>query len=127
MENFQVALGDATSFKWEQPIDAVACEGYLGKPMSKIPTEMALKEQKQECSAIILGFLKNLAGQIKNDTPVVIAVPAWLREDGTYSRLNILDEIDKLGYNVKDKSREGLLYHREGQIVARDIIILRKK
>ena len=118
---------DATSFQWKQPIDAVACEGYLGKPMSKIPTEMTLKEQKQECSAIVLGFLKNLAGQIKNDTPVVIAVPAWLREDGTYSRLNILDEIDKLGYNVNNKSREGLIYSREKQIVARDILILRKK
>ena len=124
---FSLNQGDATSFQWEQPIDAVACEGYLGKPMSKIPTEMALKEQKQECSAIILGFLKNLAGQIKNDTPVVIAVPAWLREDGTYSRLNILDEIDKLGYNVNNKSREGLIYCREKQIVARDILILRKK
>ena len=118
---------DATSFQWKQPIDAVACEGYLGKPMSKIPTEMTLKEQKQECGAIVLGFLKNLVGQIKNDTPVVIAVPAWLREDGTYSRLNILDEIDKLGYNVNNKSREGLIYSREKQIVARDILILRKK
>ena len=38
-----------------------------------------------------------------------------------------LDEIDKLGYNVDNKSREGLLYHREDQVVARDILILRKK
>ena len=118
---------DATSFQWEQPIDAVACEGYLGKPMSKIPTEMELKKQKQECDAIVLGFLKNLVGQIRKDTPVVIAVPAWLREDGVYSRLNILDEIDKLGYNVNNKSREGFIYSREKQIVARDILILRKK
>ena len=123
---FSLNQGDATSFQWEQSIDAVVCEGYLGKPMSKTPTEMELKKQRQECGAIILGFLKNLTGQIKKDTPVVIAAPAWLREDGTYSRLNILDEIDKLGYNVNNKSREGLLYHRDSQIVARDIIILRK-
>ncbi|MBQ3296701.1 DNA adenine methylase [Candidatus Saccharibacteria bacterium] len=124
---FRVLVGDATSFAWSQPIDAVACEGYLGKPFSKIPNEMELKEQKQECGSIILGFLKNLAGQIKKDTSVVIAVPAWLREDGTYERLKILDQIDKLGYNVDNKSLEGLIYHRKGQIVARDIIILRKK
>ena len=124
---FQVSLGDATSFTWSQPIDAVACEGYLGKPMSQVPSEMKLKEQKQECGVIILGFLKNLAGQVKPGTPVVIAMPAWLRENGQYSRLEILDEIEELGYNVNNKSREGLLYHREGQIVARDIIILRKK
>ena len=124
---FQVQVGDATSFQWEQPVMAVACEGYLGKPFSTIPTEMELKEQKQECQGIILGFLKNLAGQIKTDTPVVIAGPAWLREGNKYERLNILDEIDKLGYNVNNKTREGLLYHRDGQVVARDILILRKK
>ena len=153
---FQISQGDATSFQWTQPIDAVACEGYLGKPFSKVPSEMELREQKQECGAIIIGFLKNLAGQIKSDTPVVIAVPAWLRPDGSYERLEILDRlrssseekrsfssettqsgqlfpqekvdlIDKLGYNVDKKTYEGLIYRRVGQIVARDIIILRKK
>ena len=124
---FQVQVGDATTFQWEQPIDAVACEGYLGKPFSKIPTEMELKEQKQECGTIVLGFLKNLASQIKTETPVTIAAPAWLRENGEYSRLEIVDEIEKLGYNVNNKTLEGLLYHRERQVVARDILILRKK
>ena len=126
-DNYKVEVGDATSYQWEQPVTAVACEGYLGQPMSKIPTEMKLKEQKQECSAIVLGFLKNLVGQIKSGTPVVIAAPAWLRESGNYERLEILDEIDKLGYNVNNKSCEGLIYSREKQIVARDILILRKK
>ncbi|MBR2725300.1 hypothetical protein IKE97_01475 [Candidatus Saccharibacteria bacterium] len=124
---FQIICGDATRFQWQQPIDAVACEGYLGKPFSKIPTEMELKEQKQECSSIVIGFLKNLVGQIKKDTPVAVAVPAWLRENGEYERLDVVDEIEKLGYNVNNKSREGLLYARAEQIVARDILILRKK
>ena len=124
---FQVSQGDATSFQWDGKIDAVACEGYLGAPMSQVPTEIKLKEQKQECGNIILGFLKNLSSQIESGTPVVIAAPAWLRSDGTYSRLEIVDEIANMGYNVMNKSREGLLYHRDDQIVARDIIILRKK
>ena len=127
VDNFQISIGDATSFQWVQPINAVACEGYLGKPFSRIPSEVELKGQKQECGSIILGFLKNICTQIDKNTPITIAVPAWLREDGSYSRLDILDEIDKLGYNVDNKSREGLLYHREDQVVARDILILRKK
>ena len=126
-EGYIVEQGDATSYQWAQPIDAVACEGYLGKPMSNIPAEIKLKTEKQECKAIIIGFLKNLYGQVKSDTPVVIAAPAWLRENGEYSRLEILDEIREMGYNVSNKSCEGLVYHRDGQIVARDIIILRKK
>ena len=126
-ESFELSVGDATSFKWNPPIDAIACEGYLGQPMSQIPAEIKLKQQKQECSTIILGFLKNLASQIEANTPVVIAVPAWLRENNKYERLDILDEIALMGYNVNNKSREGLIYCREKQIVARDIIILRKK
>ena len=41
--------------------------------------------------------------------------------------MDILDDINDMGYNVNNKSREGLLYHRDNQVVARDIIILRKK
>ncbi len=123
--NYKIEVGNVMDHQWSK-IDAVACEGYLGKPMNKVPSEIELKEQKQECSTIVLGFLKNLAPQIKKSTPVVIAAPAWLRENGEYSRLEILDQIKDMGYNVENKTREGLFYHREGQVVARDIIILRK-
>ncbi len=125
-KTFQISVGDATNYKWPH-IDAVACEGYLGRPFSNIPTDITLKTVQQDCQAIILGFLKNLSNQITTGTPVVLAAPAWLRPDETYSRLKILDDIENMGYNVNNKTREGLLYHREGQIVARDIIILRKK
>ncbi len=127
---FAVAQGDATNFQWTSPIDAVACEGYLGQPMSLPPAEIKLKQEKQECGSIVLGFLKNLSGQIESDTPVVIAVPAWLRPNGEYERLNLLDEIKNLGYNVKsfrNLGQKDLLYHRDQQVVAREIIVLRKK
>ncbi len=123
---YNLSAGDATNFKWTLPVDAVACECYLGSPMSLPPVDIKLKTEKQNCSSIVLGFLKNLSSQIKAGTPVVIAVPAWLRPDGHYYRMNLVDEIEDMGYNVKNKSREGLLYFREGQVVARDIIILRK-
>ena len=129
---YAVLEGDATSFDWAcfKKIDAVACEAFLGQPMSLPPAEIKLKQEKQNCQAIILGFLKNLYTQIQSGTPVVIAIPAWLRPNGEYSRLNILDEADKLGYNVKkfiNLGQKDLLYFREGQVVAREIIVLRKK
>lgn len=125
-----VQEGDAASFQWKPPINAVACETYLGRPMSLPPAEVKLKQEKQECGSIILGFLKNLSSQIKTGTPVVIAVPAWLRTNGDYERLNLLDEIKNLGYNVKsfrNLGQKDLLYHRDQQVVAREIIVLRKK
>ncbi len=128
----EIYQGDATTFNWNQHfrIDAVACEAFLGQPMSTPPADIKLKQEKERCKAIVLGFLKNLAPQIPKGTPVVLAVPAWLRPNGTYSRLNLLDEVAELGYNVKkfiNVGPEDLLYYREGQIVARDIIVLRKK
>jgi tRNA (guanine10-N2)-dimethyltransferase len=122
--------GDATSHSWKSKIDAVACETYLGIPMSTPPADIKLKEQKQECKSIILGFLKNISSQIEPNTPLALAVPAWLRPNGHYERLNILDEIEDMGYNVvklNHLSQEDMLYFRDGQIVAREIILLRKK
>ena len=128
--DFRAEVGDATKFSWQPPIGAVAAEAYLGPPMSAPPTEMKLKVAKQECGGILLGCLRNLAGQLTPGTPVVLAVPAWRRPNGVYERLNLLDEIEQLGYNVrsfKNLAQSDLLYHREQQVVAREIIVLRKK
>ena len=128
--DFRVEVGDATKFSWQPPIGAVAAEVYLGPPMSAPPAEMKLKAAKQECGGILLGCLRNLAGQLTPGTPVVLAVPAWRRPNGAYERLNLLDEIEQLGYNVrsfKNLAQSDLLYHREQQVVAREIIVLRKK
>lgn len=129
-KDFKVEQGDATEHTWTGKIDAVACETYLGAPMSLPPADIKLKEQKAECSRIILGFLKNISAQIEPGTPLAIAVPAWLRPNGHYERLNILDSIEDLGYNVLKFNHLGqteMLYHRDGQVVAREIIVLRKK
>ncbi len=126
--NARIEVGDATSYVWQEKIDAVACEVYLGLPMSKPPVEIKLKEQKQECKRIILGFLKNFLEQAEKNTRLALAIPAWLRPDGRYEKLGILDEIEELGYNrLNSVSRGNMLYYREGQIVAREIIVLRKR
>ena len=125
-----ISVGDATSFTWEGEIDAVAFEGYLGAPMSKPPVDIKFKTEKAKCREIAMGFLKNITPQIKSRTPVVMALPAWLRENGKYAGLNILDEIQEMGYNFEkfqDLSQSDLLYYREGQIVAREIIVIRKR
>lgn len=126
----QLSVGDAQDFVWEQPIDAVAFEGYLGPPMSQPPAEIKMKTVMADVSSLYRNTLRNLSSQLKSGTPVVMAIPAWLRSDGHYQRLNLLDEISNMGYNVikyKNLSQEDLLYFRDGQVVAREIIVLRKK
>ena len=126
----KLAVGDATTFQWEGQIDAIAFESYLGAPMSKPPVDIKFKTEKAKCKEIALGFLKNITPLIKSGTPIVMAVPAWLRETGKYVRMNVLDEIQEMGYNFEkfqDLSQSDLLYFREGQIVAREIIVIRKR
>ena len=98
--------------------------------MSQPPVDIKLKTIIAEVRPLYVNVLKNLAKQLRSGAPIVMALPAWLRPDGSYQRLNILDEVDKLGYNVikyNNLSQEDLLYFRDGQIVAREIIVLRKK
>ena len=126
-QKITIEQGDATAYEWQQSIGAIASEIYLGPPMSAPPADIKLKTVKQECGAILADFLKNLKPQIKSNTPVTLAIPAWKRPDGHFEHLKTVDEIEKLGYNVLNKSRDGLLYARENQVVAREIIVLRKK
>ena len=121
--------GDATKHKWQPPIDFIASETYLGQPFSAPPSEMKLKEVQFVTKNIILSFLKNIHPQIAPGTTLALAIPAWRRPSGEFSSLNILDEIKKLGYNLhkfKHATHSDLLYFRENQIVARQIILLRK-
>ena len=124
-------LGDATKQEWKlaKP-DYIASEIYLGHPLSAPPAEIKLKQLQQDAKTLLAAFLKNLAPQIPKGAQLALATPAWKRPDGSYSGVNILDEIDKLGYNAikyRYASYDDLLYYREDQIVARQIIVLRKK
>lgn len=123
--------GDATNHKWQlaQP-DFIASEIYLGHPLSAPPAEIKLKALQQDAKILLTSFLKNIFTQIPSGATLALAIPSWRRPDGSYSGVNILDEIDKLGYNAikyRYASYDDLLYYREDQIVARQIIVLRKK
>jgi tRNA G10 N-methylase Trm11 len=120
---------DATTHTWQQPIDLVACEGYLGQPMSQEPPREKLEEIIHECNGIMRNFLKNIAPQLKSGTRLCIGSPAWFVNDGT-RHLPALDDLEDLGYNRIDfehANREDLIYHREDQIVGRELVVLTKE
>lgn len=126
----QLEAGDATSHQWRPAPDFVASEIYLGHPMSQPPVEIKFRTEKESAEALLTSFLKNLAPQVASGTQIALAIPSWLRPNGKYSGLDILDRLDTLGYNLtkyRYATPEDLLYYREGQIVARQIIVLRKK
>jgi tRNA G10 N-methylase Trm11 len=124
--NWYLHQDDATTASWQQPIDAIVCETYLGTPFSAEPSPEKLANVRHDCNTIIKKFLQNLATQIIPGTPLCLAVPAWHTKNGVI-HLPVLDDLSKIGYNRIDftcASHTELIYHREDQIVGRELLVL---
>ena len=115
--------------KWQSPIDAVVCESYLGQPFSAPPSPSKLDQVRRNCNHIIGTFLENIATQINPGTPLCVAVPAWRATDGRFTHLPLIEQLEQHGftlYSFKNIDQKDLLYYREDQVVARELLVLVK-
>ncbi len=125
----QLEVGDATRHRWQPPIDLVASEIFLGKPFGDQPTKDQILAEKVVVDQLLTNFLTNLAAQIKPDTRICLAVPAWQALDGQMVKLSTsqLESLTKLGYkfvHFKHVDVENLIYHRPEQAVGRQLLVL---
>lgn len=126
---WDLAEGDAMDTVWNPPIDAIASEAYLGQPFSAPPSPAKLTEVRGNCNHIIGSFLKNVSRQLKPGTPLVLAVPAWKSKDDTFTHLPLVNEVENYGFErveLHSVDSYKLLYFRPDQVVAREILILKK-
>jgi tRNA (guanine10-N2)-dimethyltransferase len=135
---YHIEAGDATNFLWPRPSDMAASELYLGQPLSTLPPAEKLEQIVQGANLIIKKFLKNLAYQTEPGYRVCLAVPAWAvpgsplttHSSQLFKHLPLLDSLTDMGYNrvsFVHASDEDLVYHREGQIVGRELVVLIRK
>jgi len=126
---FEVKIGDATHYQWEQPFSTIACETYLGRPFSTEPRPEKLREVIQDVDTIHRKFLQNVRNQTEPGFRMCIAVPAWFTKNSV-KHLPILDHLTDMGYTrisfVHANDLE-LIYHREDQIVGRELVVLEKR
>lgn len=118
--------GDATNHRWQQPLDVVVCEGYLGQPQRSIPSRDQLEILVAECDNIMRGFLANIRPQLKPGTRLTVAVPAW-KLGSQFRHLPLINDLHDLGYERRHfslASPDDLLYFREDQYVARELLVL---
>ena len=126
----RLEAGDATTYQWDNIFDFVAGETYLGRPFTEKPSAEVLAQTASEVNLILKKFLANIHGQLAPGTRLCLAVPAWQIRKNEFKHLPLVDQISDLGYNrvsfehVRD---EQLLYYREDQIVARQILVLTRK
>lgn len=122
-------VGDATTHTWKPAPNFVACETYLGRPFSAQPKPEVLLEVRQNVDTILRAFLKNLAQQTKPGFRACLAVPAW-SFNGGFTHLKTLDSLEKLGYtrlSFEHAETSQLIYHRPGQAVARELVVLTRR
>lgn len=127
--DWHLEMADAIEARWQTPVDAVVAETYLGQPFNAPPSPEKLQQVVGICELIISRFLQNLGPQIKPGTPLCLAVPAWRDAAGRLTRLPLTGKLSQLGYSqhdFKNVKPADLIYFREDQIVARELLILSK-
>lgn len=126
-----VHVADAVEFKLpgqSREKTFIACETYLGRPFSSVPDQNTLRKVMQDVDTIHEKFLKNVAAQTKSGFKMCIAVPAW-NIYGRFKHLKTLDHLKSLGYtrvSFAHAAQADLIYHREGQIVGRELVVLER-
>lgn len=126
---YMLAVGDATTHEWELPIDAVACETYLGRAFTSAPSREVLEQTASDVNLILKKFLRNIHPQLKPGTHLCLAVPAWQVRADTFRHLTLIDTLAELGYERQvftHARNEDLLYYREDQMVARELLVLKR-
>lgn len=126
----RIYQADAMTGQWQPPISAVVSEVYLGQPFSAPPRPEKLVQVRGNCNHIITAFLNNIHAQLKPGTPLCLAVPAWRNKSGTFTHLPLINDLAALGYQqvvFKNVQPSDLLYYRETQVVARELLVIVRK
>ena len=124
-QTYLLEAGDACNLIW-QDFDCIASETYLGRPFSSEPNPDQLKTIINSVNVIHKKFLQNVARQTKPGFKMCIAIPAWFTKYGT-KHLPMLDHLTDMGYTRKSFVHaldKDLIYHRDNQIVGRELVIL---
>lgn len=125
-----IETGDATTHRWKSlDFDAIATESYLGRPFAGVPDQETLRQVMSDVNTITKKFLQNVVAQTGPGFRMCVAVPAW-KTGSQFKHLPTLDHLEELGYtrlSLKHVDNKDLIYHREGQIVGRELVILARK
>lgn len=122
-----IEIADATTYQWPR-FSALASEVYLGRPLAALPSPAKLQGIINDVNTIVRKFLQNLLPQLKTGQKAVLAVPAW-KLGNNFKHLPLIDHLTDMGYNrvsFVHTSSDHLIYFREDQIVARELLVLEK-
>lgn len=106
--------------------DFIASEVYLGPVLKGRSNQADVNTAVGEVNDLLIKFLKNI--HFSQFERMCLAVPCWSLDKRFY-HLPLLDQLSDLGYNRLSFVHAGAketIYHRPGQAVAREILVLKK-
>ncbi len=112
-------------------IDRVVTEGDLGPPLRGSESQKQLDKNKELIETLWRETLRALHPMLSKGARLVVCWPSFKTSHGL-SRVNMNDDLSGLGYRLInpldgwDNTEAPLIYHREGQRVARRIVVMEK-
>ncbi|MFC1748807.1 TRM11 family SAM-dependent methyltransferase [Pseudomonadota bacterium] len=137
-KNIRLFACDATSLKPDDfPIkpSLVVTESYLGPPLKELPQKTVVKKNFSHIRELLYRFFRVIHEILPEETPVVISFLAYKQADHYLYLEGLVENVKQMGYKVdpliphsimnkfeiSGGEREGLIYDRENQVVAREI------
>jgi tRNA G10 N-methylase Trm11 len=105
-----------------EKIDLVVTEGYLGKPISKVPDLEYQEYAFRELTNLHMNWLQNIYALTPKHCKIVMCVTAYKSGANLIHLPKFAELAKRCGYKVT----QTYTYDREEQIVARDIKVLEK-
>ncbi len=105
----------------------IAAEGYLGKNFSFAPSAEQIMQQQKQLDDLYVKFFKHLHQLNNQPKRIVLCVPVWFISNQAL-HLKVIDQLEEFGYTklkLQSADTQKLIYHREGQFVGRQILVLR--
>lgn len=127
--NYKLEVADALTHSWNPSPVSIACETYLGRALTSLPDRQTLQKIISDTDTIHYKFLKNVARQTPPGFRLCIAVPAWKTKTG-FLHLPTLEKLEDLGYSRTQfvhVPAGNMIYHRQGQTVGRELLVLIRK
>lgn len=112
-------------------VDRVVTEGSMGPPLRGGESKQTIDRNAREISDLWLLSLASLSPVLKRGARLVVIWPSF-KTDGGIARVELDSEMPRLGYRIMnplqgwDDSGNPLIYHRQGQHVARRVIVLER-
>lgn len=136
--NIRLFAHDATDLSSEdfpKTPSMVVTESYLGPPVKQVPQTAIAKKNFSHIRELLYRFFHVMNDILPTGTPIVICFLAYKKADHYLFLEGLIEEIQQMGYHIDPliphqiasrysiprEKREGLIYDRRNQVVAREI------